>query len=149
MRAFPAPDVAFNYMGQYAAVPGVESAGEARSARALRRHLIEINGEICGGRLRIHWEYSEHHHRRTTIERWALEFMLRLRDLIDHCRSPNQGGCTVPLCPGRGLAKGISTNSSLLSRSPKADWMKSQSIQRIYATSAASGRHPLPHAIVA
>jgi non-ribosomal peptide synthase protein (TIGR01720 family) len=90
LSALPAPDVSFNYLGQFAAVPELESTGHARSARARRRHLIEISGEICGGQLRVHWEFSERHHRRATIERLAAEFLARLLDLIEHCRSPKQ-----------------------------------------------------------
>src|SRR5262249_3724430 len=94
LSALPAPDLAFNYLGQFAAVTELESTGHASSARARRRHLIEISAEICGGQLRVHWEFSERHHRRATIERVAAEFLAHLLDLIDHCRSLKQAAFT-------------------------------------------------------
>jgi non-ribosomal peptide synthase protein (TIGR01720 family) len=93
LTALSGPDVAFNYLGQFSAIPELESTGQARSGGA-RRHLIEINAEIWGARLRVHWEYSKHHHRRSTIERVAADFITRLCELIAHCRSPKQAGFT-------------------------------------------------------
>jgi amino acid adenylation domain-containing protein/non-ribosomal peptide synthase protein (TIGR01720 family) len=90
----PEPDVAFNYLGQFPAAPELGSGGKARSARARRPHLIEINAAVSGGRLSVYWEYSESHHRRATIERVAAEFVARLGDLIAHCRSPRHSGFT-------------------------------------------------------
>jgi amino acid adenylation domain-containing protein/non-ribosomal peptide synthase protein (TIGR01720 family) len=94
LTAIPPADVAFNYLGHVEAVPELESIGALRSPRMRRRHLIEINGEICGGRLRIHWEFSRNHHRRATIERVAADYMSRLEELIKHCRSPKQARFT-------------------------------------------------------
>jgi amino acid adenylation domain-containing protein/non-ribosomal peptide synthase protein (TIGR01720 family) len=94
LAAVPGPDVGFNYLGQHALTPELESSGAARSPRARRRHLLEIDGAIAGGRLRVQWGYSEHHHRRATIERVAEDFIGHLRSLIAHCRSPKGGGFT-------------------------------------------------------
>jgi amino acid adenylation domain-containing protein/non-ribosomal peptide synthase protein (TIGR01720 family) len=91
LKVIPTPDVSFNYLGQFAATHELESSGQARSARARRHHLIEINGAVSGGRLRVHWEYSEHHHYRATIERVAEDFIGRLGDLIRHCSSKRAG----------------------------------------------------------
>jgi len=44
-----------------------ESAGKTRSSKEIRQHLIEINGSVSGGRLRLTWTYSENLHRRETI----------------------------------------------------------------------------------
>jgi amino acid adenylation domain-containing protein/non-ribosomal peptide synthase protein (TIGR01720 family) len=90
----PASDVAFNYLGQVAALPDLEPVGPPRSPRARRRHLIEVNAEITSGHLRVHWEFSEHHHRRTTVEQVAGEFISRLRALVEHCRSMENVGFT-------------------------------------------------------
>ncbi|MGH2609677.1 MAG: condensation domain-containing protein, partial [Tepidiformaceae bacterium] len=94
LSALPDADVGFNYLGQYAATHALESSGPERSPRSRRRHLLEINGAIYGGRLRVRWGYSEHHHRGATIERVAGDFMGCLRSLIAHCRSPKAGGFT-------------------------------------------------------
>jgi non-ribosomal peptide synthase protein (TIGR01720 family) len=94
LAAHPEPDVSFNYLGQFAAAPELESTGQERSPPARRPHLLEINAAISGGRLRVYWEYSENHHSRATIERLAAEFITRLGDLIAHCRSPRHSGFT-------------------------------------------------------
>lgn len=99
-------DVAFNYLGQFARTEELESSGQPRSPRARRAHLLEINGSISGGRLRLNWEYSRLHHRRATIERIAAEFIECLGDLISHCRSPKQAGFT----PSDFAQAGISQN---------------------------------------
>ncbi|HEX6287623.1 MAG TPA: amino acid adenylation domain-containing protein, partial [Herpetosiphonaceae bacterium] len=93
LRALPQPEVSFNYLGQIdqgadlAAlfVPARESSGPARSPRARRSHLLEINASISGGQLRVAWTYSTESHRRTTIESLAARFTAALRALIDHC----------------------------------------------------------------
>jgi non-ribosomal peptide synthase protein (TIGR01720 family) len=87
LKQAPQPEVGFNYLGQFADTAKLESSGRMRSARARRRHLIEIDGAIWGGRLRVDWVYSENHHRRATVDRVAEDFIGRLRSLIEHCRS--------------------------------------------------------------
>jgi amino acid adenylation domain-containing protein/non-ribosomal peptide synthase protein (TIGR01720 family) len=94
LTAHPNPDVSFNYLGQFSAAHELESGGQERSVRARRPHLLEVNAAIFGGRLRVHWEYSENHHRHATVERVAAEFLARLGDLIAHCRSPRHAGFT-------------------------------------------------------
>jgi len=94
LRAIPESEVGFNYVGQFAATPAPESTGPERSPDGRRRHLLEIDGAISGGRLRVQWGYSETHHRRTTIEAVAADFVAHLRSLIVHCCSPTAGGFT-------------------------------------------------------
>jgi non-ribosomal peptide synthase protein (TIGR01720 family) len=62
-----------------------EPTGPMHSLRARRTHLLEINGLVAEGRLKLDWTYSENVHRRTTIERLAHNFIEALRDLILHC----------------------------------------------------------------
>jgi amino acid adenylation domain-containing protein/non-ribosomal peptide synthase protein (TIGR01720 family) len=102
LRGLPRPDIAFNYLGQFdqpgaegsslAVVP--ESRGPDRSPKGHRAHLLEVDGGIAGGRLRLEWTYSENLYRRTTIERVAQSFKQALGDLIVHCRTPEAGGVT-------------------------------------------------------
>ena len=94
LSALPDAHVGFNYLGQLGAIPVLESSGAERSPRNQRRHLLEINGAIAGGRLRVHWGYSGNHHHRATIERVAEDFVAYLRAVIAHCRSPKAGGFT-------------------------------------------------------
>jgi len=94
LKQAPQPEVGFNYLGQFADTAKLESSGRTRSARARRRHLIEIDGAIWGGRLRVEWVYSENHHRRATVDRVAEDFIGRLRSLIEHCRSLVRAGFT-------------------------------------------------------
>ena len=94
LKRIPQPEVGFNYLGQFAGTSELESSGQARSVRARRRHLVEIDGAISGGRLRVQWVYSEKHHRRATVARVAEDFIEHLRSLIAHCRSPKQVGFT-------------------------------------------------------
>jgi non-ribosomal peptide synthase protein (TIGR01720 family) len=92
----------FNYLGQLDAVlpasslfaPAPESGGPARSPRQRRAHLLEINGAVSGGRLRLTWTYSKALHCRRTIETLADSYLSALRELIEHCRSNESGGFT-------------------------------------------------------
>jgi amino acid adenylation domain-containing protein/non-ribosomal peptide synthase protein (TIGR01720 family)/FkbM family methyltransferase len=96
LRALPAPQVSFNYLGQFDqllpsatslfAVSG-EGRGPARSSRALRHHLLEVGALVAGGRLRVDWTYSANLHSRTSIERLAGRFLDTLRALIAHCQT--------------------------------------------------------------
>ncbi len=101
-----APDVAFNYLGQFTEVQELGSSAPARSPASRRPHLIEVSGAVSAGRLSMVWEFSTLHHRRETIERKAAEFMECLSDLIAHCRSPKQ----VQFTPSDFAQAGISQN---------------------------------------
>jgi len=111
LQALPQPEISFNYMGQLDRAlpegspfgPACESRGADRSLRGKRSHLLEINGSIAGGRLRLEWTYSENLHRRATIERLVQDFAEALRAIIAHCQSPEAGGVTPSDFPLAGL----------------------------------------------
>ncbi|MCP4659008.1 MAG: hypothetical protein GY856_26655 [bacterium] len=96
LRDLPPAAVVFNYLGQldaalppsFALRPAVESAGSAIGTEGQRRYLLEINGGVADGCLRLTWTYSENLHRRATIEALAAGFLEALRGLIRHCLSP-------------------------------------------------------------
>jgi amino acid adenylation domain-containing protein/non-ribosomal peptide synthase protein (TIGR01720 family) len=91
----PKPEIAFNYLGQLGPAAGERHrTGPARSPRQQRRHLLEINGAVQGGVLELTWTYSPNRHRPHTIQALADNFLRRLRQLVDHCLSPNAGGFT-------------------------------------------------------
>jgi non-ribosomal peptide synthase protein (TIGR01720 family) len=56
--------------------------------------LIEINGFVAGGQLRMDWTYSEEIHRRSTVENLAQKFAEALRALALACQEPEAVGCT-------------------------------------------------------
>ena len=94
LDALPRAGVLFNYMGQTGRVSGTDlpwnPISGARdldiSPRAVRSHLIEINGIVLDGCLELTWTFSEAVHRRDTIEDLASRYDGHLRALVDHCR---------------------------------------------------------------
>jgi amino acid adenylation domain-containing protein len=90
--------ISFNYLGQFAGDgrepgDGDPLTGGTRSPRGRRRYLIEVDGGVVGGRLRMHWTYSEAVHERATIERVARAFIDALRRRDDaYPLSPLQEG---------------------------------------------------------
>jgi amino acid adenylation domain-containing protein/non-ribosomal peptide synthase protein (TIGR01720 family) len=97
LRGAPQPDVCFNYLGQFDHVLNGshlfrfarESAGRSRSPEAGRAYLLQINGIINEGRLRLDWLFSENIHRRATIESLVQDATEILQTLIAGCRSSN------------------------------------------------------------
>ena len=95
-------EVSFNYLGQFdQLVPpsaafgfAAESPGATVSRQQRRCHLLDINGLVSDGRLRVHWVYSEQIHQRATVDRVAHRFLAALRELIAHCCAPEAGGFT-------------------------------------------------------
>jgi non-ribosomal peptide synthase protein (TIGR01720 family) len=53
----------------------------------LRPRLLDINGIVVNGQLRLEWTYSENLHRRSTIENLAEACAEELRLLISRCLS--------------------------------------------------------------
>lgn len=105
------PALMFNYLGQFdSSLPETslfglapETQGHSRDPQALRRHLLEINGRVLGGQLRLDWTYSDQCHRRETIAQVAEQTMAALRSLIAHCTSPGAGGYTPSDFPQANL----------------------------------------------
>ena len=104
------PEVSFNYLGQMdqllaseSTLRALPSIGPNRSPRAIRPHLLNVEGKVQGGRLRFSWIYSENVHRRHTIEAVVAEFLRALRDLIEHGRSGQFGVYTPSDFPNARL----------------------------------------------
>ena len=103
MRRGSEAQVSFNYLGQFDQVLNQGalfelangSVGPVVSPKENRPHLLEINGSVVSGRLRLGWGYSEELHRRETIEQLAEAFKENLQKLIAHCRSPEARGHTA------------------------------------------------------
>ncbi|HEX8149385.1 MAG TPA: amino acid adenylation domain-containing protein [Pyrinomonadaceae bacterium] len=98
----PQAECSFNYLGQFDAVLSgsslfrllPEASGGAASKRGPRRYVLEVIGRVSGERLHLDWIYSEQLHHRRTVERLAESFNAALRALLEHCLSPEAGGCT-------------------------------------------------------
>ena len=102
LAAAPAPQVSFNYLGQFdqsfaqatAFRMAEESSGESLHAGGRRRHLLEFNGNVLGGQLHFTCVYSRRVHERTTIERLLNDFSRALSALIRDCVSSEAHGLT-------------------------------------------------------
>jgi amino acid adenylation domain-containing protein/non-ribosomal peptide synthase protein (TIGR01720 family) len=113
LARLPEAEVSFNYLGQLdQALPedgpvrrARESAGAPHGPRNLRRHLLDVNGSVLGGRLNVRFTYSENRHQRATIEALAGGFLAALRALVAHCRAPEAGGYTPSDFPRAGLTQ--------------------------------------------
>jgi non-ribosomal peptide synthase protein (TIGR01720 family) len=98
----PQAEVCFNYLGQLDQVfagsslfrVGRESIGPPQSRRANRPYLLEINGLVMEGQLRMDWRYNKNLHRRSTIEGLAQTCLEALRSIILHCQSLEAGAFT-------------------------------------------------------
>ncbi|MGI9292331.1 MAG: amino acid adenylation domain-containing protein, partial [Gammaproteobacteria bacterium] len=109
LQASAGAEILFNYLGQFDqaldsdglfAVAPV-SAGLDQSPERLRSHLLDINGSILGGQLRIGISYSQALHNKATIEELANLYQEELQKLIAHCLVPEHYGRTpsdYPLC---------------------------------------------------
>lgn len=82
-------EVSFNYLGQFDQMFEVEGglalaremSGRARNQDDMRPYLLDVNCVVTGGQLRATWTYSEHLHKRRTIESLARNFVEALRSL--------------------------------------------------------------------
>jgi non-ribosomal peptide synthase protein (TIGR01720 family) len=67
--------------------PASESSGQAQSSLGTRSHLLEINGMVIGGRLRMQWSYHPGIHHHETVQRLSTRFLDVLRQFITLSRS--------------------------------------------------------------
>jgi len=113
LRGAPAPQVSFNYLGRMDSLlpgdalfrPVDEPMGAARAPSAPRRHLLEVDAHIEGGRLRAAWTYSERIHLPATVEALAARWTDEVRALIERCREPEAAGYTPSDFPEAELSQ--------------------------------------------
>jgi amino acid adenylation domain-containing protein/non-ribosomal peptide synthase protein (TIGR01720 family) len=94
------PVMVFNYLGQFDQVIAgsklfrfaAESTGPSHSPKQRRRHALEINCQVIGGRLELYWTYNSGSER--SITHLSDAFLSALRELILHCESRQVGGRT-------------------------------------------------------
>ena len=110
-----AAEVRFNYLGQLDQVlaaddwfsPASESSGAARSPEDSRTALLEIDGLVSRGQLRLNWTYSTAIHQRNTIAHLAEAFLDALGQLIDYCFTTDEdAGYTPSDFPHMSLSQG-------------------------------------------
>jgi amino acid adenylation domain-containing protein/non-ribosomal peptide synthase protein (TIGR01720 family) len=103
--------VLFNYLGQFDQVVAgsalfrfaPESAGAWRSARARRRHELEVNGVVQDGALEVRFAYAKARQDASAMEALASSFASALRAIIAHATAPSAGGYTPSDFPMAGL----------------------------------------------
>jgi len=113
LQVTPQPQLKFNYLGQFDQVlPDTsifqlasQTTGPNRSLQGSRSHLLEIDGMVTSGQLRLDWTYSQNIHHPTTIEHLAESFIEALRRLIAHCQSQEAGGYTPSDFPEAELSQ--------------------------------------------
>ena len=98
----PEPAMVFNYFGQFdQAVAGSklfrfaeESSGPWHAPSQKRRHVLEMNSLVTGGRLEFECGYNPALHDEKDVQRFAEEFLNALKEVIAHCQLPESGGRT-------------------------------------------------------
>jgi amino acid adenylation domain-containing protein/non-ribosomal peptide synthase protein (TIGR01720 family) len=95
-------DLVFNYLGQFDGstseetlfAPASERRGAENAGTGNRSHLVEVNGAVREGRLRLVWTYSGNVHADDTIRAVVERYREALRELIAHCTAEGAGGYT-------------------------------------------------------
>ena len=113
LRSLPQADISFNYLGQFdQLLPDTstfrvakESSGPASSLRGNREYLLNINGGVIGGQLRMDWTYSASLYQPPTIENLARTYLDKLHALIEHCVAPDAAGYTPSDFPEAGISQ--------------------------------------------
>nr|WP_281390719.1 non-ribosomal peptide synthase/polyketide synthase [Sphaerisporangium rubeum] len=106
LRDLPGPRVLFNYTGG-ADVAGDDSVGlltrelpadlcgPTEGEEQSRSHALQIEAfQTAEGRMAFEWYYSVNLHDAATVERVARDYADALRELVEHCLSPEAGGHT-------------------------------------------------------
>ncbi|MEU6776076.1 non-ribosomal peptide synthase/polyketide synthase [Streptomyces sp. NPDC046759] len=108
----PAPQVGFNYHGQWDADAGdglyraaLPPAGRDTDPGELRPYLLDITGVVQHGRLELAWTYPAGTYDEDTVRALAEETAAALRDIVAHCARPGTGGRTPSDFPLAGLTQ--------------------------------------------
>ncbi|KUL63367.1 non-ribosomal peptide synthetase [Streptomyces sp. NRRL S-1521] len=108
----PAPQVGFNYHGQWdtdstdglfrRALP---PAGLDTDPDEPRPYLLDITGVVQRGRLELGFTYPAAVYDQATIDRLAQDTLTALREIVAHCAHPEAGGRTPSDFPLAGLGQ--------------------------------------------
>jgi non-ribosomal peptide synthase protein (TIGR01720 family) len=105
LRELHEPQILFNYMGGtggsgaagglLAGTLPAELCGPTEGKEQTRSHVLQIEAaQGSDGRMVFDWYYSDGLHRAETVERVAQDYVRALKDLVEHCLSPQAGGFT-------------------------------------------------------
>lgn len=111
LESQPPAEVLFNYLGQIDQLLAAggdwqllpEASGPEHAADEPRGHLLEVEGIVHRGCLRMIWKYSRNLHAPATIERIAGRYVEVLRSLIDDCTRAGSRGFTPSDFPAARL----------------------------------------------
>ncbi|MFJ7903269.1 non-ribosomal peptide synthase/polyketide synthase [Streptomyces sp. NPDC096198] len=112
----PAPQIGFNYHGQWdagtadraadglyrAALPPAGRDGDPAEPRP---YLLEITGVVQDGRLELGWTYPPAVYDEATVRHLADAMCAALREITEHCARPDSGGRTPSDFPLAGLTQ--------------------------------------------
>jgi len=111
LAAMPPAQVLFNYLGQTDRSFGIfdgwradiKTPGSDRHPDQWREYLIEVNGLVSDGQIKLSFAYSRNFHKRETLERLAQSFKTHLAALVERCLQPDALGFTPSDFPQAGL----------------------------------------------
>jgi microcystin synthetase protein McyA len=100
LAALPQPQISFNYLGQFIQAessstpfgPAPETSGPDHAAADRRMFVLDVTASVFAGRMRVEFTYSDAQFAAETMERLADLFNESLREIIEHCLSPEAGG---------------------------------------------------------
>ncbi|WP_218575082.1 non-ribosomal peptide synthetase [Reyranella sp. CPCC 100927] len=95
LKVLPQPGVSFNYLGQFdqsldQGGPfgfASESGGRSMTGASPLAHVLDLNGLVGAGRLRLSWRYSPGVLSAATVAKLMAAFEARLQVLVEHCES--------------------------------------------------------------
>nr|WP_231505345.1 non-ribosomal peptide synthetase [Paenibacillus massiliensis] len=104
------PDISFNYLGQFdqdldsnAIHMSSYPTGVAISESHVRNYVLDINGMIVDGTLKLAISYSGQQYRKETMEKLAALIQSKLQEIIHNCTSKEQ----AELTPSDVLLQGL------------------------------------------
>jgi amino acid adenylation domain-containing protein/non-ribosomal peptide synthase protein (TIGR01720 family) len=111
LKSINQENILYNYLGQFGAhdqkdaifVMTDESCGHDHDLSGPRSHILEIDSMIMDNQLKLDWVFSENLHDFATIEHLANHYIQTLRELIQHCQSPEAGGFSASDFPEADL----------------------------------------------
>jgi amino acid adenylation domain-containing protein/non-ribosomal peptide synthase protein (TIGR01720 family) len=111
LESQPPAEIIFNYLGQLDRVVlagedwklVLESKAPEHAPNEIRSHLLEIEGAVHGGCLRLTWKFSRNLHKLATIQRIAGRYAETLELLIHLCTNAETRGFTPSDFPAARL----------------------------------------------
>lgn len=92
----PDPAIAFNYLGQFEALPATQMTlsldvpGPSRNAFSPRHHRLEINAQVVAGELQVAWLFAAPHDNAARVAQLAQRFAQHVLTLAHHLPAGGQ-----------------------------------------------------------